>query len=176
MESSFFPNDKHHSTSQSLPRPILPLHRASALSRPVITVHPSFSFWPHFWFKLLLYSLRGFTLLIIISDISHGSFKSVAAAGVARLVLFLLLCTSRRKNSHAKEREAHLTGSNLQAKAEPDSGSGTEIADKLTQHQKRYGSGEPFWFSSIKRQGFAAYQTNSSYVIYRNVRDYGAKG
>ena len=46
-------------------------------------------------------------------------------------------------------------------------------------HQKRagnYGSGTPYWMSQIKRQGKAPFQSNSSYVIWRNVRDYGAKG
>lgn len=42
-------------------------------------------------------------------------------------------------------------------------------------HQKRYGSGAPYWFSQIKRQGKVAYG-NSSYIIWRNVQDYGAKG
>lgn len=42
-------------------------------------------------------------------------------------------------------------------------------------HVKRYGSGQPYWMSQIKRQGKVAYG-NSSFVIWRNVRDYGAKG
>lgn len=43
-------------------------------------------------------------------------------------------------------------------------------------HEKRYGSGGPFWMSSIKRQGKIAYGANSSYILWRNVKDYGAKG
>ncbi|KAK5172230.1 uncharacterized protein LTR77_003868 [Saxophila tyrrhenica] len=42
-------------------------------------------------------------------------------------------------------------------------------------HVKRYGSGKPYWMSQIKRQGKIAYG-NESYVLWRNVRDYGAKG
>ena len=42
-------------------------------------------------------------------------------------------------------------------------------------HVKRYGSGRPYWFSQIKRQGKIAYG-NSSYVLWRNVKDYGAMG
>ncbi|EMC95018.1 glycoside hydrolase family 55 protein [Baudoinia panamericana UAMH 10762] len=42
-------------------------------------------------------------------------------------------------------------------------------------HQKRYGSGGTYWYSQIKRQGKVAYG-NSSFVIWRNVMDYGAKG
>ena len=42
-------------------------------------------------------------------------------------------------------------------------------------HVKRYGSGGPYWFSQIKRQGKVAYG-NSSFVIWRNVKDYGAMG
>ncbi|CAK4030875.1 Glucan 1,3-beta-glucosidase [Lecanosticta acicola] len=41
---------------------------------------------------------------------------------------------------------------------------------------KRYGSGEPFWFSQIKRQGQPAYGRNATYQVFRNVLDYGAKG
>ncbi|USW54691.1 Putative pectate lyase superfamily protein [Septoria linicola] len=46
------------------------------------------------------------------------------------------------------------------------------------QHEKRqsYGSGQPYWYSQIKRQGSPAYGANSSYVIWRNVLDYGAVG
>jgi len=43
-------------------------------------------------------------------------------------------------------------------------------------HEKRYGSGGSYWFSEIKRQGRVAYGANASFVIWRNVRDYGAKG
>lgn len=43
-------------------------------------------------------------------------------------------------------------------------------------HEKRYGSGGPYWLSQIKRQGKIAYGNNASYVIWRNVKDYGAKG
>lgn len=43
-------------------------------------------------------------------------------------------------------------------------------------HQKRYGSGTPFWFGDIPRVGFPAYGRNSTYVVYRNVKDYGAVG
>ncbi|KAI4719157.1 glycoside hydrolase family 55 protein [Aureobasidium sp. EXF-10727] len=45
-----------------------------------------------------------------------------------------------------------------------------------TNHVKRYGSGAPYWMSEITRQGKVVYGTNSSYVIWRNVMDYGAKG
>ncbi|KAK0259993.1 hypothetical protein B0A54_09477 [Friedmanniomyces endolithicus] len=43
-------------------------------------------------------------------------------------------------------------------------------------HEKRYGSGGSYWFSQIKRQGKVAYGANASFVIWRNVIDYGAKG
>lgn len=43
-------------------------------------------------------------------------------------------------------------------------------------HEKRYGSGGPYWYSQIKRQGRPAYGNNASYVIWRNVLDYGAVG
>lgn len=43
-------------------------------------------------------------------------------------------------------------------------------------NQKRYGSGEPYWVGQIKRQGKSLYNGNSSYLLWRNVKDYGAKG
>ena len=42
-------------------------------------------------------------------------------------------------------------------------------------HVKRGGATTPFWMSQIRRQGKVAYG-NSSFVIWRNVRDYGARG
>lgn len=54
---------------------------------------------------------------------------------------------------------------------------GAEEAPPNThRHVKRYGSGGPYWFSQIKRQGKPAYGTNSSCILWRNVRDFGAKG
>lgn len=54
---------------------------------------------------------------------------------------------------------------------------GSDIAPPHThQHQKRYGSGLPYWVSQIKRQGKSPYAGNQSFVIWRNVKDYGAKG
>jgi hypothetical protein len=43
-------------------------------------------------------------------------------------------------------------------------------------HTKRYGSQGPFWFGDIPRRGSVAYGRNSTYVVYRNVKDYGAVG
>ena len=38
------------------------------------------------------------------------------------------------------------------------------------------GSGAPFWLEQIKHQGTAAFNTNSTYKVFRNVKDFGAKG
>jgi len=36
---------------------------------------------------------------------------------------------------------------------------------------------EPFWLENIKHQGVSVYHPNASdYQVFRNVRDYGAKG
>ncbi|KAK4550136.1 hypothetical protein LTR36_003103 [Oleoguttula mirabilis] len=43
-------------------------------------------------------------------------------------------------------------------------------------HEKRYGSGGAYWYSQIKRQGKPVFGANASYVIWRNVKDYGAMG
>ena len=37
--------------------------------------------------------------------------------------------------------------------------------------------GDPFWMETIKHQGTAAFKPNSSsYKVFRNVKDFGAKG
>ena len=37
--------------------------------------------------------------------------------------------------------------------------------------------GDPFWLQNIKHQGKAAYNSNpSGYQVFRNVKDFGAKG
>lgn len=43
-------------------------------------------------------------------------------------------------------------------------------------HQKRYGSGEPYWYELIKRQGKVLYGVDPNYVLFRNVKDFGATG
>jgi glucan 1,3-beta-glucosidase len=43
-------------------------------------------------------------------------------------------------------------------------------------HEKRYGSGTPYWVSQIKRQGKTPYGNQTDFVIWRNVKDFGAKG
>lgn len=51
-----------------------------------------------------------------------------------------------------------------------------EAPPETHQHQKRVGSGAPYWVSQIKRQGKSPYAANTSFVIWRNVKEYGAKG
>ena len=34
----------------------------------------------------------------------------------------------------------------------------------------------PYWYESIAHQGKAAFNANTGYVVYRNVKSYGAKG
>lgn len=34
----------------------------------------------------------------------------------------------------------------------------------------------PYWYEAIAHQGRAAFNTNSTYQVYRNVKSYGAKG
>jgi glucan 1,3-beta-glucosidase len=36
--------------------------------------------------------------------------------------------------------------------------------------------GAPYWLQNIKHQGIAPYNGNTSYPVFRNVKDYGAKG
>ena len=36
--------------------------------------------------------------------------------------------------------------------------------------------GDPFWLEKIRHQGTAAYNPNTGYQVFRNVKDFGAKG
>lgn len=46
----------------------------------------------------------------------------------------------------------------------------------ISERQSSVGSGAPYWYGEITRQGKVAYGDNSSYVIFRNVKDFGAMG
>ncbi|KXT10523.1 hypothetical protein AC579_2363 [Pseudocercospora musae] len=46
----------------------------------------------------------------------------------------------------------------------------------MYKRQYSTGSGTPYWYSQIKRQGSPAYGNNATYKIWRNVKDYGARG
>lgn len=35
---------------------------------------------------------------------------------------------------------------------------------------------DPFWMQNIRHQGIAAFNGNSGYQVFRNVKDFGAKG
>jgi hypothetical protein len=35
---------------------------------------------------------------------------------------------------------------------------------------------QPFWLEEIKHQGVAAFNLNKQYTVFRNVKDFGAKG
>lgn len=38
-------------------------------------------------------------------------------------------------------------------------------------------AGDPYWLESIKHQGISAFHSNpAGYKVFRNVKDYGAKG
>ncbi|KAI0199632.1 glycoside hydrolase family 55 protein [Astrocystis sublimbata] len=53
---------------------------------------------------------------------------------------------------------------------------GTAAASAGALHQRADSVGSQYWFSTIKRQGIAAYASEPDYKVFRNVRDYGAKG
>lgn len=37
-------------------------------------------------------------------------------------------------------------------------------------------STDPYWLETIKHQGTSPFNPDSSYTVFRNVKDYGAKG
>lgn len=59
--------------------------------------------------------------------------------------------------------------------AAPPSLVGAAPADTTTTPTQNSASSN-YWLASIKRQGTPAFSNSSSYTIYRNVRDFGAKG
>lgn len=71
---------------------------------------------------------------------------------------------------------AHTSRSNILQSSASSFEEPANAPDFLHKHEKRIGSGGPYWYSQIKRQGKVAYGFNSSYVIWRNVKDYGAMG
>jgi glucan 1,3-beta-glucosidase len=36
--------------------------------------------------------------------------------------------------------------------------------------------GDPYWLQNIKHQGTSAFNPNTTYQVFRNVQDFGAKG
>ena len=91
----------------------------------------------------------------------------------AAVVLFFALFTFTVSAAIFNNSDPALTISQICACAEEQP---LDAPDFLHQHEKRVGSGGAYWYSQIKRQGKVAYGFNSSYVIWRNVKDYGAKG
>ncbi|OTB06764.1 glycoside hydrolase family 55 protein [Hypoxylon sp. CI-4A] len=54
--------------------------------------------------------------------------------------------------------------------------SGSAEASQSKDVQPRQDTSSSYWFSDIKRQGTAVYNSDSGYKVFRNVKDYGAKG
>jgi hypothetical protein len=42
--------------------------------------------------------------------------------------------------------------------------------------QSKRAAGQPYWMEQIAHQGYASFNPNSEYKVFRNVKDYGAKG
>lgn len=49
------------------------------------------------------------------------------------------------------------------------------VTDELLSAAEALGS-HPFWMETIKHTGISPFLNDSSYVVYRNVKDFGAKG
>jgi glucan 1,3-beta-glucosidase len=43
-------------------------------------------------------------------------------------------------------------------------------------HPTAAASCEPYWLENVKHQGVASFNSNSTYQVFRNVKDYGAVG
>jgi glucan 1,3-beta-glucosidase len=57
----------------------------------------------------------------------------------------------------------------------PDLISRSSDSDTLSQCQQRRHNA-PFWMETIKHTGNSPFLNDSSYTVYRNVKDFGAKG
>ncbi|KAH7034731.1 glycoside hydrolase family 55 protein [Microdochium trichocladiopsis] len=56
-------------------------------------------------------------------------------------------------------------------------GQGSVFFESADVHAKRQSSSTPYWYESIKKQGISAFNTSpSTYKVFRNVKDYGARG
>ncbi|KAI0408599.1 glycoside hydrolase family 55 protein [Xylaria palmicola] len=53
---------------------------------------------------------------------------------------------------------------------------GATAASNSGLQQREDAASSQYWFSGIKRQGVAAFASEPDYKVFRNVRDYGAKG
>ncbi|XXH05145.1 hypothetical protein Hte_011570 [Hypoxylon texense] len=53
---------------------------------------------------------------------------------------------------------------------------GSVAASQSTALQERQDAASDYWFANIERQGVAVYAGSKDYKVFRNVKDYGAKG
>ena len=61
---------------------------------------------------------------------------------------------------------------NAQWNATGNSSSGTQGSTVISNST----ASKPYWFQSIKHQGVAAFRKDSTYQVFRNVKEFGAKG
>ena len=56
--------------------------------------------------------------------------------------------------------------------------SGSSGRDSLSGHgtSSTTAGADSYWLEAIQHQGIAPFNTNSSYQVFRNVKDFGAKG
>ena len=90
---------------------------------------------------------------------------------VFRHVTFVLtiLCPFMRALSIPRDTAAY-AGDNSSITAFNNGNLSSSASDNNTE------SSSPFWFEQIKHQGTAAFNRNSTYQVFRNVKDFGAKG
>ena len=60
---------------------------------------------------------------------------------------------------------------NAQKNATGKSSSGTQGSTLISNN-----TGEPYWFESIKHKEVAAFRKDATYQVFRNVKEFGAKG
>ncbi|KAH0547838.1 hypothetical protein FGG08_000095 [Glutinoglossum americanum] len=94
---------------------------------------------------------------------TRGGFKNTGPSSAQAFLYYLIMATSSIIVLFVALRVLLITYGTLPAGAVPTYTSNTQ--------------GSNFWMSSIKRQGTAAFNPNpSSYRVFRNVKEFGAKG
>ena len=78
-----------------------------------------------------------------------------------------------------REHIAYTDGPTGTAKAIASKATPKVLAQLLNQQAKSAvaaAAGTPYWYEQITHQGISAFNSDSTYKVYRNVKDYGAKG
>ncbi len=87
------------------------------------------------------------------------------------LGVFLLVTVTPFVRTLTIVRDASTSPSNNLTATALNNATGNNITSQNTTD-----NGAPYWLAQIKHQGFTAFRSDSGYQVFRNVKDFGAKG